>query len=360
MHLFAINVVTAFKFIFAKGQANEVYIGKAFKLNKTSHLYYIPKVVSSLSTTATSIYTTTDSSIEDEPVINQIVRAATYAVEADDGFGINGSTERALGSFTKVFYTAVVEYNIIAAAVMFIVWHNIERIQSQEYIYKFERKNTIRIQCSKMIYGLFGGYAFLTGTLISMTLFYTNSGQSKYLDASNVYNYTDIIQHSVGLIACVIALWRIRLLNYQHHDPNDVHHAAHSNQGLFITQEKKPWQSISISLAAAHISRIVQAIFQCFLICIASKAKMNEKNKKNQPGKQVITFLIIVNISIFIMNLFESDKVGTSEIVVDFYGKQNWVFLVRTFSPLTVFYRFHSSVCLAEIWKNTYTLKKQH
>uniref|UniRef100_A0A914Q2Z8 Uncharacterized protein n=1 Tax=Panagrolaimus davidi TaxID=227884 RepID=A0A914Q2Z8_9BILA len=97
MHLFAINVVTAFKFIFAKGQANEVYIGKAFKLNKTSNLYYIPKVVSSLSTTATSIYTTTDSSTEDGSVINRIVRTATYAVEIDDGFGINGSTERALG-----------------------------------------------------------------------------------------------------------------------------------------------------------------------------------------------------------------------------------------------------------------------
>ena len=49
-----------------------------------------------------------------------------------------------------------------------------------------------------------------------------------------------------------------------------------------------------------------------------------------------ITFLIIVNIAIFIMNLFESDKVGTSEAVVNFYGKENWVFLVRTLLVVAV------------------------
>lgn len=44
--------------------------------------------------------------------------------------------------------------------------------------------------------------------------------------------------------------------------------------------------------------------------------------------------------------------------VVNFYGKKSWVFLVRSFSPLTIFYRFHSSVCLAEVWKNAYAWKE--
>ncbi|KAK6049721.1 hypothetical protein COOONC_12774 [Cooperia oncophora] len=57
------------------------------------------------------------------------------------------------------------------------------------------------------------------------------------------------------------------------------------------------------------------------------------------------------------MNLFESEKPGISESIIDFYGKRSWVFLVRSFSPLTIFYRFHSSVCLAEIWKNVYANK---
>uniref|UniRef100_A0A914PUM2 Uncharacterized protein n=1 Tax=Panagrolaimus davidi TaxID=227884 RepID=A0A914PUM2_9BILA len=117
-----------------------------------------------------------------------------------------------------------------------------------------------------------------------------------------------------------------------------------SVSGLMGICTTKMWKSFATTLIAAHVSRIVQAVFQCCLICIASKLKVSSKRKHEAPGKQTITFLIIVNIAIFIMNLFESDKVGTSEAVVNFYGKQNWVFLVRTFSPLTIFFRFHSSV----------------
>ena len=56
----------------------------------------------------------------------------------------------------------------------------------------------------------------------------------------------------------------------------------------------------------------------------------------------------------FIMNLFEAEKFGVNENVVVHFREKYWVYLVRSFSPLTIFYRFHSSVCFAEIWKNTY------
>ncbi|VDK56816.1 unnamed protein product [Cylicostephanus goldi] len=96
---------------------------------------------------------------------------------------------------------------------------------------------------------------------------------------------------------------------------------------------------------------------QTFLIYLASKVKVGDSSKERQPGKQAITFLLAANLSIFFMNLFESEKPGVSENIIDFYGKRSWVFLVRSFSPLTIFYRFHSSVCLAEIWKNVYANK---
>uniref|UniRef100_A0A914UME5 Uncharacterized protein n=1 Tax=Plectus sambesii TaxID=2011161 RepID=A0A914UME5_9BILA len=43
-----------------------------------------------------------------------------------------------------------------------------------------------------------------------------------------------------------------------------------------------------------------------------------------------------------------------------FFGAQSWSFLIQAVSPLIVFYRFHSSVCLAEIWKHCYTFKESH
>uniref|UniRef100_A0AC34F309 Uncharacterized protein n=1 Tax=Panagrolaimus sp. ES5 TaxID=591445 RepID=A0AC34F309_9BILA len=353
---------------------------KVYKINKTI-AYYIA------TTTAAASSESSEEEVEEAAAENytlvRLVRAAADVASTNSSaqaVTCSLQMECVFGSFTKVFYTAVVEYSLIAAAVMFIVWHNIERVQDHQLTHRVHKKSTIRINCSKTIFGLFAGFGFLAGTFISMALFYGFSGLGKYYEAAKVYNVTDLVQHCIGIIACVFALWRIRLLNYVYHNPHthNPHHAAHANQelldmillaigligelmfsisGLVGICNMRKWESFASTLIAAHVSRIIQAVFQCCLICIASKLKVSSKRKHEQPGKQTITFLIIVNIAIFIMNLFESDKVGTSEAVVNFYGKENWVFLVRTFSPLTIFYRFHSSVCLAEIWKSTYATK---
>lgn len=118
----------------------------------------------------------------------------------------------------------------------------------------------------------------------------------------------------------------------------------------------------------------VQVCLQSCLIYIAGKLRVqgDPELRNSQPGKQAVTFLLLANIGLpqaiaveiyvmiaamFLMNLLESEKAGVCKSVVEFYGKKNWVFLVRSFSPLTIFYRFHSSVCLAEVWKNAYSWK---
>uniref|UniRef100_A0A183F6H3 RSN1_7TM domain-containing protein n=1 Tax=Heligmosomoides polygyrus TaxID=6339 RepID=A0A183F6H3_HELPZ len=116
-------------------------------------------------------------------------------------------------------------------------------------------------------------------------------------------------------------------------------------------------QPLAVLLFFVHIFRLIQVGTQTFLIYLAARVRVGASNRHKQPGKQAITFLLAANLSIFLMNLFESEKPGISESIIDFYGKRSWVFLVRSFSPLTIFYRFHSSVCLAEIWKNVYANK---
>uniref|UniRef100_A0A914QFJ2 Uncharacterized protein n=1 Tax=Panagrolaimus davidi TaxID=227884 RepID=A0A914QFJ2_9BILA len=46
-----------------------------------------------------------------------------------------------------------------------------------------------------------------------------------------------------------------------------------SVSGLMGICTTKMWKSFATTLIAAHVSRIVQAVFQCCLICIASKLK---------------------------------------------------------------------------------------
>ncbi|KAI6180412.1 Otopetrin domain containing protein [Aphelenchoides besseyi] len=284
-----------------------------------------------------------------------------------------------LGSVSEIMYTSMVEYSLIGAAVMFIVWRNIDTVKVPTVYVK--RKHQIRMDCSKTTSGLFFGLAFLAGTFTSMAVFYGYTIMGRNQIAAMVFGCTDIAQYLIASLGCVYALWQMRRLRYfgklgshlnrAHGNPNQElldlilltlgmsGEMLYSVAGLVGLSGDGNWHPLSIILFVVHVTRIAQVGVQSCLIYIAGKLRIqgDVELKRSQPGKQAITFLLIANIAMFLMNLLESEKAGVSEAVVNFYGKKSWVFLVRSFSPLTIFYRFHSSVCLAEVWKNAYAWK---
>ncbi|KAI6204319.1 hypothetical protein M3Y94_00660100 [Aphelenchoides besseyi] len=284
-----------------------------------------------------------------------------------------------LGSVSEIMYTSMVEYSLIGAAVMFIVWRNIDTVKVPTVYVK--RKHQIRMDCSKTTSGLFFGLAFLAGTFTSMAVFYGYTIMGRNQVAAMVFGCTDIAQYLIASLGCVYALWQMRRLRYfgklgshlnrAHGNPNQElldlilltlgmsGEMLYSVAGLVGLSGDGNWHPLSIILFVVHVTRIAQVGVQSCLIYIAGKLRIQGdlELKRSQPGKQAITFLLIANIAMFLMNLLESEKAGVSEAVVNFYGKKSWVFLVRSFSPLTIFYRFHSSVCLAEVWKNAYAWK---
>nr|CAD2206898.1 unnamed protein product [Meloidogyne enterolobii] len=319
--------------------------------------------------------------------------------------------ECVLASFNEVMYTSIVEYSLIGAAVMFIVWRNIGKVENPVERFGYvPRKHRIRLDCSKSTTGLFFGLAFLAGTFTSMAVFsgYTIMGQNQL--AATVFGFTDIVHYLISTCGCIVALWRMRLLRFHSHqnysnnnkETNQIINAPpiyslssnnstessspssicqannqelldmillafgmtgemiYSVAGLLGLTGDPNWQPLTIILLAVHVTRIIEVALQSCLIYIAGKLRVGNDPilRERQPGKQAITFLLLANISMFLMNLLEAEKAGVSETVVNFYGKRSWVFLVRSFSPLTIFYRFHSSVCLAEVWKTTYSWKE--
>ncbi|TMS37559.1 hypothetical protein L596_004464 [Steinernema carpocapsae] len=282
--------------------------------------------------------------------------------------------ECVLGSLAELMYTSIVEYSLIGAAVMFTVWKNVDHVRVPTVYVK--RKHQIRVDCSKTTTGLFLGLAFLAGTFTSMAVFYGYTLLHQSHTAAYVFGITDIIQYVTAMLGCVYALWTMRQLRY-HDRPQSsnvksqelldkillslgmIGELIYSVAGLVGLTGEKPWEALTFVLLLVHITRLAQVGLQSCLIYIASKLRIqgDHELRTSQPGKQAITFLLIANIAMFLMNLFESEKAGVSETIVNFYGKKSWVFLVRSFSPLTIFYRFHSSVCLGEVWKNVYSWK---
>ena len=70
----------------------------------------------------------------------------------------------------------------------------------------------------------------------------------------------------------------------------------------------------------------------------------------NMPGRGTFTFLIIANLAAWIQQTMQVKELA--------HGHMNnsaaWLLLLNISLPLLLFYRFHSSVCFADVWHVAY------
>ena len=103
---------------------------------------------------------------------------------------------------------------------------------------------------------------------------------------------------------------------------------------------------------------LVQATLQAMFIAEAGKRVCSSRYQMLfKPGRQIVTFLLFANVTLWLLDTFMSHNWMTQELQFSFYGYLAWGIVSRLSLPLLVFYRFHSAVVLIEIWKNTYRTK---
>lgn len=79
-------------------------------------------------------------------------------------------------------------------------------------------------------------------------------------------------------------------------------------------------------------------------------------SSENSPlwGRQAVTCLAFFNFSLWLYDTFELQKSQASLVESKFYGDFTWVWLQRVTLPVCIFFRFHSTVIMADSWKNSY------
>ena len=103
---------------------------------------------------------------------------------------------------------------------------------------------------------------------------------------------------------------------------------------------------------------LVQATLQTMFIAEASRRVCSSRYQMLfKPGRQIVTFLLFVNVTMWLLDTFMTHNWLTQELHFSFYGFLAWGIVSRLSLPLLVFFRFHSAVVLIEIWKNTYRTK---
>nr|CAD7573079.1 unnamed protein product [Timema californicum] len=112
-----------------------------------------------------------------------------------------------------------------------------------------------------------------------------------------------------------------------------------------------------IVFSIVHIVMIVQVLIQTpFIIDGLRRCCNSQSLRKRKPGRELITFLIVVNVAMWISETFDVKSVDKLDLRYDFYGKGLWSIIKHVTVPLIVFYRFHASVCLVDIWQSAYEI----
>lgn len=76
-----------------------------------------------------------------------------------------------------------------------------------------------------------------------------------------------------------------------------------------------------------------------------------------KPGRDAVTLLLLCNIAIWAVNVFEVLSSDANYVTMLFYGPVPWTIITHVATPLAIFHQFHVTVCLSTIWKTAYKVK---
>lgn len=120
----------------------------------------------------------------------------------------------------------------------------------------------------------------------------------------------------------------------------------------FSTINSKEYKIFTMLL---NVLVMIEVLLQaCFIIDCSRRHSDSKQVRFKKPGRELITFAIILNITYWIVATFETKSVEQYKTEVTFYGPLVYMFISHTTLPVMLFYRYHSSVCLAEIWTRAY------
>ena len=98
-----------------------------------------------------------------------------------------------------------------------------------------------------------------------------------------------------------------------------------------------------------------QAALQTLFIIDASHRRVSTSTQaENKPGRALVTLLLLLNLCFWIVCIFEVKNVENLPMHGEVYGDLPWTIISNLCIPLIIFYRFHSTVCLSEIWSTAY------
>ncbi|XP_043208167.1 proton channel OtopLc-like isoform X10 [Amphibalanus amphitrite] len=270
-------------------------------------------------------------------------------------------------------FPLMIEYSLIGAAVLYIMWQNIGRCPRYleeddipDHVSVTSRKAHTKVDCIGASKGLFCGLLVLVAAIICLVLYFVLIEREEY---EKMAIFLADTSHAgilfLMLLATLVGFIRNRKLKFAQDKPDELDAILQrvSGFGLFlysvfcvISAALSPLPHVPNLLVLITSSLVIlQVLFQLLYVADVSKrAVYLPEHDLSKPGRQVVTFLLLCNIALWVVYTFEIRKVEADPVQLNFYGPLHWAVLLRVTLPLAIFHRFHSAVVLAEVWKSSY------
>ncbi|XP_046803308.1 proton channel OtopLc isoform X2 [Lucilia cuprina] len=292
---------------------------------------------------------------------------------------IMGSLVQQLSPF---LFPCTIEYSLICAVILYEMWKTVKSIPDIDK----SRKNSIKpvhqkpahhfsVDCSQSHKGLFFGILVIVMTIIAMIMYFVLYTQPGYeLVATQEVTIWETVMYFGCAAAIVTGMILMRDLKYIK-DTGDEHHSMELDNLLLIVAQTgvylygmfsilgsyfAKWDTVPdrVEGIIAEVFALMQTSLQTMFILHASHRRCKgAKQVRRKPGREIITFLLIANIAIWFVNTLIKGRAVFRQSHMEFFGIWAWTIITHVSMPLSIFYRFHSTICLFEVWKITYKAK---
>lgn len=223
------------------------------------------------------------------------------------------------------------------------------------------------VDCARAHKGLFVGILFLVLTIISLILFFVLISRVEFAGLAVIeVNICEVVLYGLTTLASLIGMWQIRQLKFDGSKNLQLDNILliGAQTGMFIYSTftiiggQFTMKSSTVLVLVTAVASLFQTTCQTIFILDASRRScVTPDQMKKKPGREIVTFLLVTNLAMWAINTLEKSRAESHPIQLHFYGLWAWTIITHVSMPLAIFYRFHSTVCLCEIWKRAYKMK---
>jgi hypothetical protein len=277
-------------------------------------------------------------------------------------------------------YPFSIEFSILVVAIWYILWSSIGKIEehkndmdilpsvslegSMEDLHrtKGHRQNMILFaDCTKSFSGLLFGVVLVVLVIVFSLIVIINEGNCDPSFTVSLGHALKIAVLIILIIASIIAYYTIAQFDV---NPDPI--SFLDDILLFLCFPSFLLYCL-IALGPSIYGTFepelfaVNVLIQTPMIVDGLRRCSNSvEDQKNMKGRNVITFLIVANLAVYIMETLMIKSYDYQTVKIEFYGPSAWTVLSHATLPICIFYRFHSAVALEDIWKSAYKAQEHH